>query len=126
MSFFRRAWVLPGGHVDPGEHLEDAALRELEEECGINYKDHGEKDVQILCAFESSTPGKSSSLPASSHLIIFYRVKLHVKASAIKMKYDRKEVGAGVWLSQSQLKQVLSREDTSEMIDSDEYINHTW
>ena len=126
MSFFRRAWVLPGGHVDPGEHLEDAALRELEEECGINIREYGEKDCQILCAFESSTPGKSSSLPASSHLIIFYRVKLHVKASAIKMKYDRKEVGAGVWLSQSQLKQVLSREDTSEMIDSDEYIDHTW
>jgi 8-oxo-dGTP pyrophosphatase MutT (NUDIX family) len=35
MSFFRRAWVLPGGHVDPGEELDSAALRELHEECGV-------------------------------------------------------------------------------------------
>ena len=35
MGFFRRAWVIPGGHVDPGEELEYAALRELHEECGI-------------------------------------------------------------------------------------------
>lgn len=39
MSFFRRAWVIPGGHVDPGEHLEEAALRELHEECGLLVKD---------------------------------------------------------------------------------------
>lgn len=27
--FFSRAWVCPGGHVDPQETLENAALREL-------------------------------------------------------------------------------------------------
>ncbi len=29
LNFFKRAWVMPGGHVDPGEELEAAALREL-------------------------------------------------------------------------------------------------
>lgn len=29
MNFFRRAWVIPGGHVDPGEELETAGLREV-------------------------------------------------------------------------------------------------
>lgn len=38
MKFFTRAWVFPGGHVDPGEVLEEAALRELHEECGIEIK----------------------------------------------------------------------------------------
>lgn len=36
MKIFPRAWVIPGGHVDPGESIEQACLRELHEECGIN------------------------------------------------------------------------------------------
>lgn len=28
-------WVLPKGHIEPGEQPEDAALRELQEEAGI-------------------------------------------------------------------------------------------
>jgi len=38
MKLFPKAWVLPGGHIDVGEDLDIAAIRELEEECGIKVE----------------------------------------------------------------------------------------
>jgi ADP-ribose pyrophosphatase len=33
------AWALPGGNVDPGEHVSNATVRELQEEAGIDLRD---------------------------------------------------------------------------------------
>lgn len=34
-------WVMPGGHIEPGEKIEDAQLREAEEEVGLKLKSIG-------------------------------------------------------------------------------------
>ena len=38
MSVFPGAWVLPGGHIEVGESLEECAIREIKEETGIEIE----------------------------------------------------------------------------------------
>lgn len=35
MSFFPKAWVFPGGHLDADEGLDEGGLREFYEETGV-------------------------------------------------------------------------------------------
>lgn len=71
MIFRRGHWDLPKGKLDPGETIEECALREVEEECGIGglvlgplvgtteheYTEHGEQIVKQTSWFEMSGSG---------------------------------------------------------------------
>jgi len=63
MRVFPHGWVLPGGHIEIGESLEEGAVREMFEETGIALERDqdgilcylGERvDIKPFFAFESS------------------------------------------------------------------------
>ena len=99
MLLFPRAYVLPGGHLDPKETMRDCCIRELHEECGIEITTtkcgqfclyQGEKvEVEPYFGFESSTESKqkkTSYLPHSAHFILYFKVKLNVSCEEIELK----------------------------------------
>lgn len=91
MKLFPHAWVLPGGHVDNGETLEVAVIRELAEETGIIIETEVTKDgreiyfyhgkqvkLRPFYAFESVSMlvYDGSEPPSSCHLILFFTIEL--------------------------------------------------
>eukprot|EP00057_Strongylocentrotus_purpuratus_P014779 XP_011669253.1 PREDICTED: nucleoside diphosphate-linked moiety X motif 17-like [Strongylocentrotus purpuratus] len=100
---FPGVWVPPGGHLERGETLVEAGLRELHEETGIEV-DPNKCSPNIVALWESVYPPLlSRGLPKKHHIVVYQSVtssKTHQQLDA-ELKLDANEVGAAAWLEES-------------------------
>lgn len=81
-------WLIPGGHVEPGEKILDSAFREAQEETGLPLT-----PITIVTFRELIAP---KDFHRSAHLISF--VCLLETDDATKMKVDPREVSDYRWV----------------------------
>ena len=93
-------WIIPGGHVDPGETIEQCALRETKEETGLETKFIKVIDFQELI--------DSPSFQRTAHFISFLCI-LETESDDLSQA-DKREVADYKWVS---LENILE-EDLSE------------
>ena len=104
MRAFPNVWVFPGGHVDHGETLQQAALRELKEETGIEIE---ERELTFTAMWESIFPPTKEEGPMKKqHLIFFYSIILSDEESR-NIKLCEIEVSAAGWINKQNIELLL-------------------
>lgn len=82
-------WIIPGGHVEPGETIEQCALRETKEETGLDAK-----FITVLGYQEIFNP---PSFQRDAHFISFHCV-LEVDSEDLS-NADKREVSEYKWVA---------------------------
>ena len=79
-------WALPGGRIDPGETPEEAARRELDEECGLSLPpdavlglldDYPTRSGYVITPVVLWAGGRGELHPSPAEVRAVYRVGLH-------------------------------------------------
>jgi 8-oxo-dGTP pyrophosphatase MutT (NUDIX family) len=86
LSSHAAQWALPGGRLDPGESVVDAALRELDEEVGVALPpssvlglldDYPTRSGYVITPVVIWGGGRLDPRPAPDEVVAVYRIGLH-------------------------------------------------
>ncbi|XP_075047944.1 m7GpppN-mRNA hydrolase NUDT17 [Mixophyes fleayi] len=113
LNIFPNVWVPPGGHMEPGEQLLEAGLRELQEETGLCLRD-ADLPWRILGLWESSFPPLlTTGLPTRHHIVTYLLVSSSETHQELqeKLRPDEREVSACVWLDPQTAERIVATEE---------------
>ncbi len=112
-------WLLPKGHVEPGEQHEAAAIREVSEETGIPRE-----DLQVL-AYLGKIDYQFPPVPRNElHRKTVHYYLMSAKSTELSLSPQTKEEGISRahWFTTEEAKEVVRYDGNREMIERAEQI----